>query len=494
VNGAPAGRLWLLPLAALALYCLTLLTGPGQLNGDTSWLITVVEKLRAGQRAYIDVMEPNPPMAFLVYWPAAALAGMAGWSAETIVFAQCGLLALLAAALVHRIVRLHLGFSGAEATLLSAVALVALLLLPNRSFTQREHIALAALLPVAFMLAARSEGARPGLALALACGALAGLGASIKPYFVLVVALPALVAAMARRDWRVVFSTEVVAAAALFLAYAAFWLLRYPAFFGDVWFVTVNSYRLYAFGVLDYFRALPAVVMLAVLAGAALILTRTAGRPAALALAAALVAFALAFIEQGKGFAYHLYPVAGLSLILAAFAAQLREPDGQPLLPSVTALLCALVVSGAGAVSARLSAEYPDSAELQRAITAVKPKPALIVMGFDIAVNFPLARNLGATWASRLQSTWISNSAGHALKRGLSPEQRARTERAVALETGWMIEDVEKNRPDVIVFDTTSALDHIRNDPRFKAAFDGRYAPAGTAQGGRFEIFRRTGV
>jgi hypothetical protein len=67
-------RLWCLPVVLLAVACLPFFAGPGEINGDTSWLITVVERLRAGQRAYVDVMETNPPMAFLIYWPAVALA------------------------------------------------------------------------------------------------------------------------------------------------------------------------------------------------------------------------------------------------------------------------------------------------------------------------------------------------------------------------------------------------------------------------------------
>jgi hypothetical protein len=491
VKAGIAERLWLLPVAALALFCIPMLTGPGQLNGDTSWLITVVEKLSLGAAAYIDVVEPNPPMAFLVYWPAVALAAALGISPEAMVFAQCAVLALASAGLAHAIVMRHFGFAAADAALLTVAVLVALLLVPGRSFTQREHIALAALLPAVLLLAARAEGGRPGMGLALVCGALAGLGACIKPHFVLVLAIPALAASVAQRNWRILVAPETVAAAALFAAYVVVWLWRYPAFFGDIWFATINSYRLYRFGLAEYIRLGPA--LMALLIGLALVLARTRRRPALACLVAALAAFAIAFVEQGKGFAYHLYPVAALGLVIAAFAALLRASDGRPAAPLPTALAATMLLAGVAAFSARQSAEYPDSTELGSAIVAVKAKPSLIIMGFDIAVNFPLARNLRANWSSRLQSTWISNTAGHAVKLDLTPEQRARTTRAVALEAEWMIDDVVRNKPDVLVLDTISPLDHIRNDPRFRAALDGSYALAGSAQDGRFAIYRRVG-
>jgi hypothetical protein len=46
----------------------------GHLDGDDSWFITFAEKYLDGARPCVDVSDPNPPAAFLVYVPAVYLA------------------------------------------------------------------------------------------------------------------------------------------------------------------------------------------------------------------------------------------------------------------------------------------------------------------------------------------------------------------------------------------------------------------------------------
>src|SRR5215204_4209490 len=55
------------------------------LDCDVSWLITVSEKLLAGQRLYVDVIEPNPPASVWLYLPAVWLADRLGLHAEAVV-------------------------------------------------------------------------------------------------------------------------------------------------------------------------------------------------------------------------------------------------------------------------------------------------------------------------------------------------------------------------------------------------------------------------
>jgi hypothetical protein len=369
--------------------------------------------------------------------------------------------------------------------------MVAFFCVPSKSFTQREHLALMLLMPAVTALAARAAGGGPGLAIALAAGLLAGIGASIKPHFTLVIALPAVAAALARRDIRLLLAPEALAAGAIFLAYAGFWAAAYPEFFGTPLFLVRNTYRLYAYRAADYLQDMPAVVFLYSMAVALALLLLLRARPAALAFGAALAAFAVAFVEQGKGFAYHLYPVAAMAFILAAFAVAMGAPEREGTLPRLRGLMFLAATTLAAVLSALYSAQYPDSSDLRRALLREKPRPSLIIMSFDIAVNFPLARNIGALWASRLQSTWISNSASHAIERGIGPEQRIRTDEAIAIERRWLAEDIAQNRPDLVVFDRRAMFDHLRAGAEFRAAFDDAYESAGTAQGGRFLIYRR---
>jgi hypothetical protein len=320
---------------------------------------------------------------------------------------------------------------------------------------------------------------------------MAGLGASIKPHFVLVVALPALGAAVVTRNWRVVLAPEVLAAAGVFLIYAAVWVVRYPEFFDTPLFLVANSYRLYSYAPLEYLEDLPAVIFLfccAIGLGLTVLLVRS---PEVVVVALALAGFAIAFVEQGKGFYYHLYPVAAIGLILAALAIARGAGERDGRLPPMRSLIFMAAAALGAAQSTRFSAIYPDSSGLRRAIVAEKANPSIIIMSYDIAVNFPLVRQIGATWASRLQSTWISNSAFTGIAKGLSPEQRARTERTIAIEQIWLAEDISRQKPDILVFDHKLTFDRMRASERFREAFDAHYRAIGTAQDGRFLLFRR---
>jgi hypothetical protein len=484
-------RVTLTLLAVLAFVLVSLFAPPSRINGDTSWLIHVVETLRAGGKAYVDVVETNPPMAFLIYWPAVALAPKVGLSPETAVYVFTIAIGCIAGALTMAVAQRAFRLSPLGLTILGVALAIVFGLVPSRSFTQREHLALMLVLPAVMALAARADGHVPFSQAALAAGLLAGVGASIKPHFVLAIALPALAAALVRRDWRPLFSPEAVMAGLLFTGYCIVWIVIYPAFFKEPLFLIQNSYRLYAYGWPDYLREPPAVIFLFCCVMGLHILWSQRQHKAVVVLSSGLIAFAVAFAEQGKGFAYHLYPVAGMTLLLPAFVIALGRPEREGTLPRLRAGVFMLAGAGVTALSAVYSSSYPDSSDLRRALLAEKPRPSLIVLSFDIAVNFPLAREVGGAWSSRLQSLWMSNSAGHALKRPLLPEQRSRTEQTVVMERQWLAEDIARNRPDLVVIDGTAVLDHMLSGQEFRAAFEGHYTLGSTAQSGRFLIFRR---
>jgi hypothetical protein len=490
---ARAARLSLTLLLTIGLFLWPQFSPPSVINGDTSWLIHVVERLMAGATAYVDVVETNPPMAFLIYWPAVAAARLLGLPPEVAVYWFTGLVGVIAGVLTLAILRVSVRLTPMGLAIMAVALVVALGLVPSRSLTQREHLALLLLLPAMMSLAARAEGGTVALPIALMAGVFAGLGTSIKPHFVLAVALPALAVAAFRRDWRLLFCAEALTAAVIFIGYVGIWVLVFPAFFDQPLFLVQNTYRLYVYRWYEYLQDTPAIIFLFVLAMVGAIAWLLRRHKAVLTLALGLAAFAIAFVEQGKGFAYHLYPVAAMGLLIVALAIALGRPEQSRDLPALRGSLFLLAVGVSVVLSAFYSARFPDSSELRRALLAEKANPSIIIMSFDISVNFPLVRDIGATWASRLQSTWIGNSGHTALTRNPTPEQRDRTLRAIEIERDWLAEDIARNRPDILVFDQQITLGRMVEGASFRAVFEGRYTPGPVVQGGRFLIFRRIG-
>ena len=52
---------------------------------DTSWIITLCERMLAGDRLYVDLIETNPPFTLWLYMPAVYLANLLGVAPEYVV-------------------------------------------------------------------------------------------------------------------------------------------------------------------------------------------------------------------------------------------------------------------------------------------------------------------------------------------------------------------------------------------------------------------------
>src|SRR5690606_2319275 len=81
-----AGNAWLVCLLCAAVLAAAI---PWQMRwgvvADTSWLITLAERILAGERLYRDIADTNPPFSTWLYVPPVLLARAFGLRAETVV-------------------------------------------------------------------------------------------------------------------------------------------------------------------------------------------------------------------------------------------------------------------------------------------------------------------------------------------------------------------------------------------------------------------------
>ena len=120
----------------------------GHQNCDDSWLFTVAERLLDGGKAYIDVIETNPPASFLIYVPGVALARLLGLPVECVVCACVFVFGLGLVILAGAILRRADLLTPAQAGLLLNLASVALFFMAGLSFAEREHLAALGVLPL----------------------------------------------------------------------------------------------------------------------------------------------------------------------------------------------------------------------------------------------------------------------------------------------------------------------------------------------------------
>jgi hypothetical protein len=347
------------------------------------------------------------------------------------------------------------------------------------AFGQREHMAVALILPYAFAATAEARRDRPPRRLAILTGLLAGVGFALKPFFVFPAAAVELWLA-ARRGWRVWTRPQAVAMAGVFLVYGLLIALLTPQYFavarrlaplypahnpmGST--LVANSWRL-------------------VIVAAAVGLAWRVCRPRTVGFAEVFllldVWLTVSIYLTGKGWDYHWFPALAFSWSLAiAAAALLVEP-----LAMRHRRLAALATAGLVLVPVALSIQetqlrLPDR-ETDRLVHAgTREGDALFVLSPWLHKAFPLVVEEHLTWGMRYpmllqvaafypEPSW-SPGRYHATGEMTEEERRFKSE---------VVADFLKSRPAMLLVDDDPPtplhrgfryLDYFGIDPAFARA------------------------
>jgi hypothetical protein len=312
-------RLLLIPLFALPVLWLAGYFFP-PLNHDVAAILYVSERWVGGDRLYVDIIDENLPLTFIVHTlpvlTAKILPGTAPFWFTT--WVVVGIFASFFAC--RRLVRLVPSADHALTEgLLPPVLLFLFTVLPNEHFGQREHIMFVATAPYLFAAMARAEGVRLRLGSALAIGLVAGVAFALKPYFL---AVPAAVELylLIHRGWK--SSLRDVIPWAIFAVAAVHLVLMFTVFSQYGRFVMPLALESYEpIGDASWLQVLlsnvmgPTLLALLIFGGFAVFLTHTL---AARGLLAYGIGAALSAILQAKGWPYHVLPALSAAILLAA--------------------------------------------------------------------------------------------------------------------------------------------------------------------------------
>jgi hypothetical protein len=488
-----SGSLW---PAALLIAAAAAIQACSNTSTDVSWLTTLCEKTLDGERPYVDFIESNPPAAFLIYMPGVLAARLFGLRPEFTValsgFLLIGAsLALSATILARTEAATKLNGAGV------AIAVFVLAILPARVFDQREHFAAVAGLPLLAAIVVRATPARTTRTLQI----LAGLGgaamASIKPHFALIV-----FAALPYLAWRIGFrralgAVELWAGLAFAVAYALVSMLVFPEYFERVVPLALAAYA----PVREPFLAmlggegfiawlLPAIYLVVLFRG-------DLARPIVAVPALGSLGAIGAFLIQGKGWPYQSYPALALIFLALGFAMAAARPQPRAWLslscflavvlvarfapsvlgdlPEASILSCVFFLATralaerSAALSARVGAlsapaialtlgfafvwcaHQNESPPLQAVAEKLASHPKIVAITQDIGVGHPFTRQVGGVWAQRVPSLWITSGVRALLKEAKDPAVVARLDALARLDHDMLVEDIQRNRPDVIL-------------------------------------------
>ena len=465
----------------------------GHLNADNSWLITVGERVLAGNVPYVDFIETNPPASFLLYLPAVALAHALSLPVEFVVaiFVFClgGGCILLAGRILQRA-----GLLGTMPGWLANIAVFTLILLPGFSFAEREHVAAFGVIPLLAVQAARSQGQRVSPVDSLVSGVIAGLVVCIKPHFALAAIVPLGYVLVRRRSILPAISLENLAIVAVVIGYVALLAQAYPAFF-DILPSLLDAYVSMKSPLRELVVKPWFVLNVGLIAGVLAFGGRRCFAPLIALPLGASVGFIGTFLLQGKGWVNHGFPGVSLALIAAGILcgpglqALARGEADAPAWQSIRRLvLFGLVpaVLGApilfGALIQFLMWEDYDG--LTAAVRRHAPQhPRLIAVGGELDVGHPLVRRVAGIWVGRPHSLWLMICAQALIdwNKGDGAFQ-ARLATYVARDARMFREDMNAGHPDLVLVDddirTVKALAY----PDIAAALSD-YAPVETVSG-----------
>ena len=291
------------------------------INHDVGAILDVSERWIAGEKLYVDVIDENLPLTFIVHalpvLTAKLLPGTVPFWFTAWVVAGIAASFVACRRLVRRVPSADHALTEG---LLPPVLLFLFTVLPNEHFGQREHIMFVMTAPYLIASMARAEGVTLTRGVSLAIGLVAGLGLAMKPYYL---AIPAAVELylLIRRGWRPTF-TDLIPWA-IFAVALAHLVLMYTVFveFGRfVMPLAVESYT--PIGDAGWRQVLtsdvmaPTLVALLIFGTFAVFFTRTL---AARALMAYGVGAAFSAIAQAKGWPYHVLPALSAAILVATF-------------------------------------------------------------------------------------------------------------------------------------------------------------------------------
>ncbi len=485
----PACRVW--PALLPGLLFLPMVLAP-PVNHDVAAVLSFSQRWLAGERPYVDLLDVNPPLIYVLNLLPAALARASGMD---------GVMTLQACLVVLGFALWRLALVVRDRACEGPVERVLLDALPGLvcfgagyDFGQRETLMAALALPYLLAAARRMEGLVPRRALLAAL--VAATGFALKPHFL---AVPALVeGAVLLAGWRRGQGAAVLrdpvpwAMAAAWLGYLACLPLAFPDYLATVvplalaYHAEIDGRTIWQ--LLAQPRLGTAVALLLPLC--VLAWRRRPALPLVLALAG-LAALGAALVQR-KGWSYHVMPVelfaCALGTVLAArwldrrrFAASTRAAVRPA--AGLAALFALYLLAQGEAPWNQLGWHRSDAYALTRILRQEAAGGRVLALSPGIAPIYPALNYAGARMTLRAMNIWLLEGVYRDCQPGgaryRSPDQMAPPERALFR---GVVADFARAPPDAVVVDaytsipacggeTFSLIGYFSRDPAFAATW-----------------------
>jgi hypothetical protein len=467
------GAFWVLPVIWAAVYLLP------PVNFDSSLILAVAQRWLGGERLYVDLIDVNPPLIFVLNLVPAGIAKLTGISGP--VALVLSILAFIAVCVWLSLKLIPLVVSperGMTRMILPPLLLYATVIFPGDMFSQREHLMTVPLFPYVLLAAARVMGAPVPRTRAWTIAILAAIGFGLKPYFL---GIPALIELyiLVQRGPKALRDPVPWIMLVLFVVYPIATWIWLPQYFTDIVPLVMSAYE-----------SLGGATLLTILLGnqlaPALVVIIPVGIGAFLGrqpilikmLVLASIGTMASGLVQGKGWPYHLLPSQTLALVLLGLTVtelldrMVLRTDGKAAVGhdpwtmprAIVGLMMLSFISLTGYIRTTFYDQWgwTDSAaaQLLRVVKPYAEGKSILILSPGVYPLFPMLNYANAKLALRFQTIWPlqgayngcapSDPRYHAAK-DITPSERA-MDRAV-------IEDFAKYQPPLVIIDKVAGID-----------------------------------
>lgn len=407
-------------------------------NADASWIITMCERVLAGDKLYIDLIETNPPFTVWMFVPPVLLARWIGVAPEITMHLYTYALCMAGLGLAGAIVRrADLPERDGLMTILPVIV-VLLVIFPAYYFAEREHIGTALLLPLLALMAWRvCRTTSPAIGWSVAAGLCASVLVLVKPYYAVMILAPALWVAWQRKSVLALLAPEYWVICLVCVAYLTAVVTIHPEFLADVYPLLRDTYMRTSrpLWVAQTYGPVVAIVGLLIFR----LQWRQHLTPLTTISLPAAAGGLLPLVYQGKGWAYHAYPAFFLMLAILAFLTWRRA---DPPAERSNLMATALFVTALGAAAVPFVMHHKPPATVIETVRSAAPNnPSVALIGRGIQAGHPFTRRVDGHWISSYCSDWLG---GFAL--GWAQVDRANGRTALLSRYDDVVETYSRNK------------------------------------------------
>jgi hypothetical protein len=472
------------------------------LNHDVAAILDFTQRWIGGEALYTRLLDPNPPLIFMLNLLPAYLGTYTGLDAVTALQGCILLLGAIAWWLTLRMRRLS--DEGPIERHFLDVAPLLVLLGAGYDFGQREHLMTIGAMPYLFLAARRARGEQGSHHFAVAV--LAAVAFALKPYFLGIPALVELYLVFSL-GWR---SYLRDAAPWVMTAVWITYLVSLPIFFPDYLRIVLPLISSsYLGGMSVWQTALVPRTAITLLLLIPLLWIAFRGRNAlAKIMSLAAVAAAMSALMQRKGWSYHIVPIELLGCVLAGTLAARRLDMGpfklrkysQSIASGLVALFVLFVIASGEAPWRELGyGNAFEQTELKALLIQSAPDQRVLVLTPRIWPIYPALNYAHAHQTLPAMNTWVLQGAyQNCLPGGRQYRDIGEMGRAELTLFQTVAEDFAANPPKVVVIDQTAGipscgkgfdlLAYFKLNPRFAATWS-RYAFFAETSG--LDLYRR---